>query len=288
MIKKISYILYSIIKFLDNLFVLIAKKSFLVWFKEFLQNDSYKSIQILNQKIIFFIPSEVIEWRINTYFTKEPETLDWIDNFDNSKKFTFWDIGANIGLYSIYAALKHGNCDVVSFEPSTSNLRTLSRNISINNLENRIKIFTNPLSNKTDEFSEMRETQFIEGGALNSFGENYNFEGKEFKSLMTYQLMGKSINSILDNKILEVPSYIKIDVDGIEHLILKGAEKYLNHNNLLSLSIEINEDFTKQFQEVLKIMKDSNFKVLYKKHNEEMFKQGVSSYANTYNYVFVR
>ena len=288
MIKKISYILYSIIKFLDNLFVLIAKKSFLVWFKEFLQNDSYKSIQILNQKIIFFIPSEVIEWRINTYFTKEPETLDWIDNFDNSKKFTFWDIGANIGLYSIYAALKHGNCDVVSFEPSTSNLRTLSRNISINNLENRIKIFTNPLSNKTDEFSEMRETQFIEGGALNSFGENYNFEGKEFKSLMTYQLMGKSINSILDNKILEVPSYIKLDVDGIEHLILKGAEKYLNHNNLLSLSIEINEDFTKQFQEVLKIMKDSNFKVLYKKHNEEMFKQGVSSYANTYNYVFVR
>ena len=288
MIKKISYILYSIIKFLDNLFVLIAKKSFLVWFKEFLQNDSYKSIQILNQKIIFFIPSEVIEWRINTYFTKEPETLDWIDNFDNSKKFTFWDIGANIGLYSIYAALKHGNCDVVSFEPSTSNLRTLSRNISINNLDNKIKIFTNPLSNNTDEFSEMRESQFIEGGALNSFGENYNFEGKEFKSLMTYQLMGKSINSILDNKILEVPSYIKIDVDGIEHLILKGAEKYLNHNNLLSLSIEINEDFTKQFQEVLKIMKDSNFKVLYKKHNEEMFKQGVSSYANTYNYVFVR
>ncbi len=288
MIKKISYILYSIIKFLDNLFVLIAKKSFLVWFKEFLQNDSYKSIQILNQKIIFFIPSEVIEWRVNTYFTKEPETLDWIDNFDNSKKFTFWDIGANIGLYSIYAALKHGNCDVVSFEPSTSNLRTLSRNISINNLENRIKIFTNPLSNKTDEFSEMRETQFIEGGALNSFGENYNFEGKKFKSSMTYQLMGKSINSILDNKILEVPSYIKLDVDGIEHLILKGAQKYLNHNNLLSLSIEINEDFTKQFQEVLKIMKDSNFKVLYKKHNEEMFKQGVSSYANTYNYVFVR
>ena len=288
MIKKISYILYSFIKFLDTIFVLITKKSFLVWFKEFLQNDSYKTLEILNKKIKFFIPSEVIEWRVNTFFTKEPETLEWIDNFDNNKKFILWDIGANIGLYSIYASLKHSNCEIISFEPSTSNLRTLSRNISINNLENRIKIFTNPLSNKTDKFLKMQEGNFIEGGALNSFGENYNFEGKEFKSLMSYQLMSKSINSILDEKILEVPNYIKIDVDGIEHLILGGANKYLNHSNLSSLSVEINEDFTEQFQEVLKIMKDSNFKVLHKKHNEEMFKKGISKYSNTFNYVFTR
>ena len=288
MIKKISYILYSFIKFLDTIFVLITKKSFLVWFKEFLQNDSYKTLEILNKKIKFFIPSEVIEWRVNTFFTKEPETLEWIDNFDNNKKFILWDIGANVGLYSIYASLKHSNCEIISFEPSTSNLRTLSRNISINNLENRIKIFTNPLSNKTDKFLKMQEGNFIEGGALNSFGENYNFEGKEFKSLMSYQLMSKSINSILDEKILEVPNYIKIDVDGIEHLILGGANKYLNHSNLSSLSVEINEDFTEQFQEVLKIMKDSNFKVLHKKHNEEMFKKGISKYSNTFNYVFTR
>ena len=40
----------------------------------------------------------------------------------------------NIGLYSIYAALRHKNIEVISFEPSTNNLRILSRNISINNL----------------------------------------------------------------------------------------------------------------------------------------------------------
>ena len=54
----------------------------------------------------------------------------------------FWDIGANIGIYSIYAALKHQHIQVVSFEPSTSNLRILSRNISINNLDEKILLIS--------------------------------------------------------------------------------------------------------------------------------------------------
>ena len=108
--------------------------------------------------------------------------MNWIDSFDNEHRFVLWDIGANIGLYSIYASLKHSNCEVISFEPSTSNLRILSRNISINNLENKIKIFTNPLYNKTDQFSKMQEGKFLEGGALNSFDADYNFEGKNFES----------------------------------------------------------------------------------------------------------
>ena len=56
-----------------------------------------------------------------------------------TKKY-FWDIGSNIGLYSIYAKIKHENIEIHSFEPSSSNLRVLSRNISINDLENKIKI----------------------------------------------------------------------------------------------------------------------------------------------------
>lgn len=287
MIKKISYIIYLFLKFLDNILKFTCKKSYLLWIKEFLNKDSYKSISIHNQKINFFIPNQITEWRVNTFFTKEPETLEWIDNFKNEKNFILWDIGANVGLYSIYAAIKHSNCEIISFEPSTSNLRTLSRNISINNLENRVKIFTNPLTNQTNKFLTMRENDFIEGGALNSFGEKYNNEGKDFKSLMNYQLIGKSINSILEDKILAAPNYIKIDVDGIEHLILQQADKCLTHNNLTSLSIEINENFEEQYKMVLKIMSDYNFKILHKKHNDKMFNEE-SKHNKTYNYVFIR
>ena len=56
-----------------------------------------------------------------------------------------------------------------------------------------------------------------------------------------------------------MPDYIKIDVDGTEHLILKGADKFLNNKNK-SLSIEINE----KYDETIKIMRENGFKLLHK------------------------
>jgi FkbM family methyltransferase len=58
---------------------------------------------------------------------------------------------------------------------------------------------------------------------------------------------------LLDNKILETPDYIKIDVDGIEHLILRGFDKHLHNSTIKSLSIEINEHFIEQYNEILNI-----------------------------------
>ena len=274
---------------MDKVFKAITKRSVLVWFKEFIQNESYKKIQILNQKINFFIPNQLVEWRVDTFHTKEPETLEWIDSFDKSGDFIFWDIGANIGLYSIYNSLKHKNSQTISFEPSTSNLRVLSRNISINNLFDKIKIFTAPLTKDENKFLIMKEGEFQEGGALNSFGENFDFEGKKFSSKMNYQIYGTNINYLIDNKILDIPDYIKIDVDGIEHLILEGGNKYLNNKKIKSLSIEINENFTKQHEKVIEITKKNDFKILHKKHNEDLFKNDpYNKFNRTFNYIFIR
>ena len=289
MVKKLSLFCFKILSFLDKIFNIITKRSILVWFKEFIQNESYKKIQILNQKINFFIPNQLVEWRVDTFHTKEPETLDWIDTFDKSGDFIFWDIGANIGLYSIYNSLKHKKSQTISFEPSTSNLRVLSRNISINNLFDRIKIFTAPLTKGGNKFLIMKEGEFQEGGALNSFGENFDFEGKKFSSKMNYQIYGTNINYLIDNKILDIPDYIKIDVDGIEHLILEGGNKYLSNKKIKSLSIEINENFTEQHEKVIEIMKKNDFKILHKKHSEDLFKNDpYNKFIRTFNYIFIR
>ena len=162
MIKKISFLFYKILFYLDLFFKLITKRSILVHFKDFFQNDSYKDILIFNNKINFFAPNELIEWRISTFFTKEPETLEWIDSFEK-EGLIFWDIGANIGLYSIYNSLKNKNSTTFAFEPSTSNLRILTRNISINNLEKKIKVFPIPLTNVKNRFLLMNEGDFLEG-----------------------------------------------------------------------------------------------------------------------------
>ena len=286
MFKNFSYICYLILKLFDNFFKFFFKKNFLYWIKEFFEKDSYKAIDILGKKINFFVPNQITEYRVNTIFTKEPETIEWINKFRENEKNIFWDIGANIGLFSIYAATKYKNCNIVSFEPSTSNLRCLSRNISINNLQDRIKIFSSPLSNKDHKFLNMNESQFSEGAALNTFGEEFDFEGKKIVSSNRYCLVGRSINSILEKKILDVPNYIKIDVDGIEHLILEGADKYLNNENLLSLSIEINENFKDQYERTLKIMESFDFKILHKKQNKKLLK--LKKHLNSFNYIFIR
>jgi FkbM family methyltransferase len=287
MTKKISYFLYKILLTLDKIFQLITKRSILNWFKDFFQKDSYKKISILSKEVNFFIPNQLTDWRIETFFTKEPETLEWIDNFEKKDKIIFWDIGANIGLYSIYSVLRHENVSTISFEPSTSNLRVLSRNISINNLENKIKILSAPLSNKENQFLTMNEGDFVEGGALNTFGENYDFAGELFDSKMKYKILGTTIKNLLDNNILEIPNYIKIDVDGIEHLILEGAGKYLKDKRIKSLSIEINEDFKEQYNKVIEIMDQNEFKLLHKKHNDEMFNES-KKFSKVFNYVFIR
>ena len=67
----------------------------------------------------FYVPNPLSLYRAKTFSTKEPDTLGWIDSLDKSS--IMWDIGANIGLYSIYAA-KCRNIKVFAFEPSVYNL----------------------------------------------------------------------------------------------------------------------------------------------------------------------
>ena len=47
---------------------------------------------------------------------------------------------------------------------------------------------------------------------------------------MRYKLLGRNLEHLLKT-ILDIPDYIKIDVDGIEHLILEGAGQFLEEKN---------------------------------------------------------
>ena len=138
--KKIAYIFFKIISYFDLIIKFFLRRSFLIWFPEFISN--YQNIG----KMKFYIPNRLIDWRIKSFYTKEPETLEWIDSFEEGS--CFWDIGANIGLYSIYSASKINKIKVFSIEPSTSNLRVLSRNISINSFQDRISVLPFALSDK--------------------------------------------------------------------------------------------------------------------------------------------
>ena len=283
MLFKFSKFIYYILFSLDKIIGLFGKKfEFLLYLKEYIESKSYKKITIQNTKIKFFVPNRAVNLRVKRFYSKEPGTLEWIDNFNNDN-IIFWDIGSNIGLFSIYASIKHKKIKVYSFEPSTSNLRVLSRNISINNLQEKIIINQFPLTLKHNTYQILKETRFQEGCASNSFGEDFGFDGNKIYEKNSYKVFGNNINNLIENKILEIPDYIKIDVDGIEHLILEGADKYLNSDKIKSISVELNEDFIDQKTRVKKILLDNNFLFVSKNKGED---NPNSKILSTYNYIF--
>ena len=274
--KKVSFIIFKLINSLDKLTQLIFKKSFLIYFPDFI--SYYKEVK----EFKFYVPNKLIKFRVNTFYSKEPETLEWIDSFD--KGSCFWDIGANIGLYSVYCGVKK-SAEIYSFEPSTSNLRTLSRNISINKLQNNVTIVPFPLINEFGfKTAKMSESVFVEGGAENNFKTNFDWQGNLFESSNSYKIFGTSIDYLTSNEIIRIPDYIKIDVDGIEHLILQGGLSTLKSSKIKSVLIELNESFDDQFNECEKIMKDCGFSFVKK------VSTGVVSeeYSKVYNYIYTK
>ncbi len=143
-----------------------------------------------------------------------------------------------------------------------------------------------PLTNKENTFQIMNESGFVEGGALNTFGEDFNFEGKKFHPKTRYNFLGTTINFFIKNEIIEVPDYIKIDVDGIEHLILQASSEVLNNKKVKSLNIEINENFKQQHNKILSIMKEYNFKFIEKYIEIKDYKD--SKFNKSFNYIFQR
>ena len=99
-------------------------------------NKTYEH-RIGTQKLLFHTPNWLTEYRARTLLTKEPETISWINKFPSNQ--VFFDVGANIGVYSVYAA-SIKNAQVIAFEPSFLNLELLYRNIQSNHLENKITV----------------------------------------------------------------------------------------------------------------------------------------------------
>ena len=107
---------------------------------------THKNTNGIDISLKLYTPNAMCKMRADTFSTKEPEVLRWIDNYGSDA--SFWDIGANIGLYSIYYALSMPG-KVFAFEPSVFNLKQLTKNITVNEISTKININPIPLANST-------------------------------------------------------------------------------------------------------------------------------------------
>lgn len=94
------------------------------------------------------IEEEIPKFRADTFWTKEPETIHWINsNLGESTEIGLLiDVGANIGIYSLYSATVNNSIQIFSIEPVPDTFRELNANIKLNEKMNQISTFMVALS----------------------------------------------------------------------------------------------------------------------------------------------
>lgn len=227
----------------------------------------------------FSIPNLLNKMRIETFSSKEPETLEWVDNIPDGS--VVWDIGANIGLYSCYAAKSRG-CKVFAFEPSVFNLELLARNIVLNDLVGQVVIVPLPLTDSIS-ISKLNMTTTEWGGALSTFDKTYGHNGKPMSKVFEFSTVGITMNDAVKCLDITVPDYIKMDVDGIEHLILKGGQSLLK--NVQGVIIEIDDQFDEQSKMSSKYLTEAGLTMVEKRHSQMVEE---SSFRTAFNQIWSR
>ncbi len=253
--------------------------------KQILAQLSEDIIPVVSQKtdfgeIQFFCPGTLPIYRAQTLLTKEPDTIEWIDTFQ--KDDVLWDIGANVGVYSLYAAIK--KLKVLAFEPSPSNYFILSRNIEINRMDDRISAYCIAFNDETklDVFF-MANTEL--GGALNSFGESIDFQGKPFLASLKQAMIGFSVDDFISQFNPPFPNHIKLDVDGIEDKIVNGFTETLADKRLKSVLVELDTEREEYCKKIVEVFDKFGLKLQKIEHATG---SESSKFSYVLNHIFVR
>ena len=247
--------------------------------------------------ILLEVESEIEKFRARTYASKEPETLDWIERYFHPGD-VMYDIGANIGLYSLFAAKRlRGQCKVYAFEPEALNYGKLSKNIYLNGLSGVVLPCCVAVTDKLgfdifylnpENFEKMANGRgLVSGSALHNFGSAEDYNGRSFQPFHRQGTVGVPLDHLWRGWGLDFPNHVKIDVDGLEEKIIAGAVQTLEDRRLKSVLVEISAAKGGK-DPILQRLTETGFVQVtdFAAHSSEL--QKGTPYENSVNCVFIR
>jgi FkbM family methyltransferase len=179
-------------------------------------------------------------------------------------KFSFIDIGANQGLYSIIAAKNPCCKKVLAFEPIQSVYKLLKKNIGINNVEDKCLIYRKAI----DNVPAKRKIGF---DSEHSGKTSIAIENKLTSSYVKIETINFKYLDILFSELNE-DIYIKVDVEGHEIIVLQEIFKTKKSSLICSVFYEVDT----------KWVNPSNIKKLLQKEGFVIFKK-IGSNKNHYD-----
>ena len=144
------------------------------------------------------------------------------------------DVGANIGLYSILAALRTGPAGRVwAFEPSSESASRLERNLRLNNCE-RVEVVRLALSDTTSSASLVSDRGF--GDAYRYLRPDAAESGGEIVKMTTLDAWAAA-NAI------GPADFLKVDIEGGEYRMFLGAREFVSASPDIVIMFECEEDW---------------------------------------------
>ncbi len=172
-------------------------------------------MEILDQRLVFRGKTGAYYHVHNQRLLKralegKPRQISWIDGFPAGS--TFWDVGSNVGVYSMYAAMRGLN--VVAIEPETRSFDLLQRNAQLNRLSSLVTALNVALY----------ETTGLVPLRIAHEGAGMPHHQIDVTSGADRKIMAFTASDLCQIMKVPPPNYVKIDVDGSELQVIRGLD----------------------------------------------------------------
>ena len=191
--------------------------------------------------------------RVRTLMNEEQMIYDLCEELQPND--IFYDIGANIGVYSCLAGSITTEGQVVAFEPHPENIKSLTSNIDRNGIN--AAILETALSDESDTLV------LAEEGSGAGHGEHQITEDSTKNGI---RIDVRSLDAVRRGEGLPQPNVLKIDVEGAEYDVIKGGLQTLSANDCRLVYCEIHPEkvqtFGGSYDDVIDTLAESGFTVV--------------------------
>jgi FkbM family methyltransferase len=171
--------------------------------------------------------------------------------FNPEEGQTVLDIGAHIGFYTLMAARQVGSTGkVIAVECDPSNFNMLKRNVDMNNFKNVITV--NSALSDVDGYVKM----YLAWDSALTTGDAKRHKQKHVRACVSLRSM--KVDTLLNQLGIHYVNWMKIDVEGMEMQVLRGAARTLLQSPCIKIIIEISQE---NLREVLEYLQGFGFSV---------------------------
>ena len=169
------------------------------------------------------------------------------------------DVGANVGFYTVLFAKNLNSGKVLAIEPTLNAVQRLYKNIHLNNVMEKVILFKGAVS----DYIGTAKIKTINGREEYSTLGHWEHPSIKSENFTTYGINVSTIDDLVSKYSLD-PGFMKIDVEGLEYLVLNGSKTTLENKRPVILS-ELSDYLLKQngssSVEVIRFIESFNYTV---------------------------